>query len=96
MNIARVESFSVLNAEDKAYWQGYKDGISRANNRYAQFIGTEAFAAIRRAAAVARRAERDAAVLRLQGSHDTAGYAESEALGIRRAIRAAIGSEKAA
>ena len=56
---------------------------------------TEAFAAIRRAAAVARAAEEDAIILGRQGDSTFAAYAESEALGIRRAIRAAIGSEKA-
>ena len=55
----------------------------------------EAFAAIRRAAAVARAAEDDAIVLGRQGDSTFAAYAESEALGIRRAVRAAIGSEKA-
>ena len=62
--------------------------------RAAAYARIEAFAAIRRAAEVARAAEDDAIVLGRQGDSTFAAYAESEALGIRRAIRAAIGSEK--
>lgn len=63
--------------------------------RAAAYARTEAFAAIRRAAAVARAAEDHAVILGRQGDSTFAAYAESEALGIRRAVRAAIGSEKA-
>ena len=63
--------------------------------RAAAYARIEAFAAIRRAAAIARYAEEDAIILGRQGDSTFAAYAESEALGIRRAIRAAIGSDKA-
>lgn len=87
-----MEDASVLTAEDKAYWDGYKDGIRRANNHYAQFIGTEAFAAIRRAIEVARDCDRMGAKC-VPYSVTHYDYVQ-RAHEIRRAIRAAIGSNK--
>ena len=55
--------------------------------RAAAYARTEAFAAIRRAAAVARRAEKWSGVSAYEGF--------VMAQGVRAAIRAAIGSEKA-
>ena len=55
--------------------------------RAAAYARTEAFAAIRRAAAVARRAEK------WSGGSAYEGFVMAQ--GVRAAIRAAIGSEKA-
>jgi len=72
----------------------YESGNIRGKHDAEKHARIEAFAAIRRAAEVARAAEDHAVILGRQGDSTFAAYAESEALGIRRAIRAAIGSER--
>lgn len=77
---------------DNDYAAGVVHGDARGRVAQRQIDRARAFAALRRAVAVARAADADARLLRAQGSHDTASFADSEALGIRRAIRAALGT----
>jgi hypothetical protein len=69
-----------------AYGQGYADGHREAR--------TEAFAAIRRAAEVAREREAQGDDLWDRGFPHFAHPQYNKARDIRRAIRAAIGSDK--
>lgn len=84
------------------YESGYQAGRAAATAECVQIRVKEAnehrvraFAAIRRAASEARKADHKADILWRDEFHLQASYAESEAIGIRRAIRAAIGSDKA-
>ena len=71
--------------------QGYEAGVRRARRD----ARVEAFGAIRRAAKVARKADRESETLRIEEFDLQSARIAAEARGMRRAIRAAIGSAKA-
>ena len=72
----------------------YEIGNIRGKHDAEKHARIEAFAAIRRAAEVARRFDRNAASLRAFGESELADLDEARATGILHAIRAAIESEK--
>lgn len=73
----------------------YSLGFIEGSDDQYYFDRIAVFGAIRRAAEVARKADNDARHWLYEGNALRATYYHGEAIGIRTAIRAAIGSPKA-